>query len=94
MVVKLVHIYTGPPRRLGEPRASTKSGAPQNGLCEGGLGAHPQEILHALKCFVGAPEVLFRACTQYIYTCKLAVSDQQVHHTGSLVSGLCSSHVR
>ena len=97
MVVKLVHICTGPPRGLGGPRANTKSGAPQNGLCEGGLGAHPQEILHALKCFVGAAEVIFCACTQYIYTCKLAVSDRQVHRTGSLVSGLrnnCASSIK
>ena len=33
---------TGPPRGF---RANTKSGAPQNGLCKGGLGAGPQEIL-------------------------------------------------
>ena len=32
------------------------------------------EILHALKCVLGAPEALFRACTQYIYTCKLPSS--------------------
>ena len=37
--------WAGPPRGLGRPRANTKSGASQNGLCEGGLGAHPQEIL-------------------------------------------------
>ena len=37
----------GPPRGLGGGggRANTKSGVPQNGLCEGGLGAYPQEIL-------------------------------------------------
>ena len=29
------------------------------------------EILHALKYVLGAPEALFCACTQYIYTCKL-----------------------
>ena len=28
---------TGPPRGLGGPRANAKSGALQNGLCEGGL---------------------------------------------------------
>ena len=66
--------YTGPPRGLGGPRANTKSGAQQNGLCEGGLGARPQEILHALKCVLGAPEALFHACTQYIHTCKLTSS--------------------
>ena len=39
-----------------------------------GLGARPQEILHALKCVLGAPESLFRAHTQHIYTCKLPSS--------------------
>ena len=38
-------LSSGPPRGLGEPRVNTKSGAPENGLCEGGLGARPQEIL-------------------------------------------------
>ena len=38
-------LSSGPPRGLGGPRANAKSGAPQNGLCEGGLGARPQEIL-------------------------------------------------
>ena len=58
---------------LGRP---TKSGAPQNGLCGGVWGTSPGnfEILHALKCVLGAPEALFRACTQYIYTCKLPSS--------------------
>ena len=32
------------------------------------------EMLHALKCVLGAPEVLFRACTQYIYICNLPSS--------------------
>ena len=45
----------GPLRGLGGPRANTKCGAPQNELCEGGLGARPQEILHAVKCVLGAP---------------------------------------
>ena len=35
----------GLPRGLGGSRANAKSGAPQNGLCEGGLGVGPQEIL-------------------------------------------------
>ena len=53
-----------------------KNGAPQYGFCEGGLGVCPQkiEILHALKCVLGDPEALFRACIQYIYTCKLLSS--------------------
>ena len=53
----------GLPRGLGEAKANSKSGASQNGLCEGGLGAHPKEILHPLKGVLGAPEALFRACT-------------------------------
>ena len=32
----------------------------------GGRGSF--EILHALKCVLGAPETLFHTCTQYIYT--------------------------
>ena len=39
------------------------------------------ESLHALKCVLGAPEALFHACTQYIYTCKLP----------SLISGFRSN---
>ena len=35
----------GPPTGLGEARANLKIGTPHNGLCEGGLGARPQEIL-------------------------------------------------
>ena len=38
----------------------------------GGSGHTPQETLRALKCVLGAPEAPFRACTQYIYACKLA----------------------
>ena len=33
--------------------------------------ARPQEILHALKCVLGASEASLCACLQYIYTCKL-----------------------
>ena len=40
------------------------------------------EILHALKCVLEAPEARFRACTQYIYTCKLP----------SLISGFRSKN--
>ena len=60
--------------RIGGAQGKYKKWAPENGLCEGGLGARPQEILHALKCVPGAPEALFHACTQYIYTCKLPSS--------------------
>ena len=49
------------------------------------------EILHALKCVLGASEAPFRAYIQYIHTCKLS----------SLLSGFRSksttyrsSHVR
>ena len=69
--------YSGLLRGLGGPRANTKSGAPQNGLCEGWSGGTPSgnfEIFQALKCVLGAPEALFCACTQYIYTCKLPSS--------------------
>ena len=72
--------------RTGGPRANTKSGAPQNGLREGGSAGRPPgkfEILHVLKCVLGAPEARFRACTQYVcYTCKLTY--------GALASGLRS----
>ena len=30
------------------------------------------EILHALKCVLGAAEASFLACIQYIHTCKLS----------------------
>ena len=56
------------------------------------------EILHALKCVLGAPEALFRAWTQYIYNCKLpsSISGFRSKSTmyGDLASELCSSHVR
>ena len=56
------------------PRAKTKRGAWQYRLCEGRLGACPQEILHSLKCVLGLLRLFFCACTQYIYTCKLPPS--------------------
>ena len=45
-VVSTVQSYTSWHGRAteGGPRANTKSGTPHNGLCEGGLGARPQEI--------------------------------------------------
>ena len=56
------------------------------------------EILHAVKCVLGAPETLFRACTQCIYTCKfpssISGSRSKSMTSGALASGLCSSHVR
>ena len=56
------------------------------------------EILHALKCVLGAPEAPFRASTQYIYTCKLPSSISCFRSKsatyGALASGLRSNHVR
>ena len=57
-------------------RATEKWG-PTEWIVRGVWGGTPPgnfEILHALKCVLGAPEALFRACTQYIYTCKLPSS--------------------
>ena len=55
------------------------------------------EILHVLKCVLGAPEALFRACTQYIYTCKLLCSISGFRSKsmmyGALASGLRSNHI-
>ena len=44
------------------------------------------EVLHALKCVLGASEASFCACIQYIHipaSCRLglAVSDQKVRRT-------------
>ena len=89
----------GPPRGLGGPTANTKIGAPQNGLYEGVWGPPGNfEILHALKCVLGAPEALFCACTQYVYTCKLPSSISGFRLKSmtyrALASGLCSNHIR
>ena len=60
----LVHFVGGrAAERIGGAQGKYKSGAQQN-----------FEILHALKFVVGSPEALLRACTQYIYTCKLPSS--------------------
>jgi len=66
-------------------------------MCERRLGARPPgdlEILHALKCVLGAPEALFRACTQHIYICNLpsSISGFSLKSTtyGALASRLCS----
>ena len=65
---------------------------------ESGMPPGNFEILHAPKCVLGAPEALFHACTQYIYTCKLPslISGFRLKSAtyGALASGLCSSHVR
>ena len=39
-------------------------------LCESSRGV-PQEILHALKCVLGASEAPFHTCIQYIHNCQL-----------------------
>ena len=60
----------------------------------GGMSPENFEILHALKCVLGAPEALFRACTQHIYTCNLPslISGFRLKSTtyGALTSRLCS----
>ena len=56
--------YPGPPRGLCGPRAKIESGAPKYGSREGGLGAHLQEIMRFANCVLGAPEALFRTCTE------------------------------
>ena len=84
------HSQSGPPRGLGRPRANTKSGPPKNGSCKGGLGAHPRKFLHALKCVLGAPEALFRACIQHIYTCKLPSSISGFSSKSTMYGALAS----
>ena len=39
-----MHPHPGPPKGLGGPRANTKSGAPQNGLCKGVWGHAPRKF--------------------------------------------------
>ena len=56
-------------RVVGGPRANIQKVGPHKLDCvKGAQGTPPGnfEILHALKCALGAPEALFRACTQYI----------------------------
>ena len=84
----------------GGPGHTQKVG-PHKIDCVGGSGGTPPgnfEILHALKCVLGAPEAVFRARTQYIYTCKSpsSISGFRSKSTtyGAVASGLCSSHVR
>ena len=79
----------GLPRGFGGPRASTKSGAPQKKLCEGGLGARPQEILRfnmLWSVFWGLLRLFFvHAHSKYIHASwrlRLAVSDRKVRRTG------------
>ena len=72
--VPLVHRAT---KRTGGAQGKYKEWGPTKWIVwEGSGGSHPEnfEILHALKCVLEAPEALFHACTQYIYTYKLPLS--------------------
>ena len=69
--------------RIGRAQAKYKKWAPQYGLCEGKVWGHGHrnfEILHALKCVLGAPKAFFvHAHSKYIpKSCRLAVSDRKV----------------
>ena len=48
------------------------------------------ETLHALKCILEAPEALFHACTQYIYTCKFLSSISSFRSKSSMYRALAS----
>ena len=85
----------------GEGRANKKKWGLAIWTVRGESGGMPPgncAILHALKCVLGAPEALYCACTQYIYTCKLlsSISGFRSKRTtyGALASRLRSSHVR
>ena len=55
--------------RIGGAKGKYKKWGRAKWIVWGGSGGTPPgsfEILHALKCVLGAPEALFRACTQYI----------------------------
>ena len=74
---------------------------PCNMDCARGSGGMPPgnvDMLHALKCVLRGPVALFRACTQYIHTCKLpsSISGFRLKSTtyGALASRQHSSHVR
>ena len=74
-------LRSGPPRGLGGAQGKYAKWGPTKWIVWAGSGGTPPgnfEILHALKCVLGAPEALFRACTQYtvhIYrSCKLPFS--------------------
>ena len=93
----LCALNPGPPRGLEGLRASIESGA-HNIDCGRGLEACPQEVLHALKCVLGASEASFCAYIQYIYTCKLLSLFSSFRLKSmtywALARGLCSRHVR
>ena len=71
------HAFTqGRREDYGGPRQIQKVGPHKMDCVRRVWGHAPKnfENLHALKCVLGAPEALFHACTQYIYTCKLPSS--------------------
>ena len=57
-------------QKIGQAQGEDKKWGPAIWIVRGGVGGMPPgnvEILHALKCVLGAPEALFYASTQYIY---------------------------
>ena len=75
-VLLLTHMWlcalnAGPLKELEGPRANIKSGAHNIDCGRGSRKFYPQEVLHSLKCVLGASEASFYASIQYIYTCKL-----------------------
>ena len=56
----LCALNPGPPKGFEGPRANIKSGT-HNIDCGRGLGARPQEVLHGLKCVLGASGASFCA---------------------------------
>ena len=87
--------------RIGGGQGKYKEWGPAKWIVWEGNGSTPPgnfEILHALKCVLGAPEAPSHACTQYIYLCKLlsSISGFRSKSTmyGAPASGLHSSHVR
>ena len=91
----------GRAKRIGRAQDKDKKWGPAIWIVRGGSGGMPPEnvaILHALKCVLGAPEDLFCAFTQYIYTCKLlpSISGFRLKSTtyGALDTRLHSSHLR
>ena len=82
------------PERIVGAQGNYKRWGPYYRLCEGGSGGMPPgnfEILHALKCVLGASEAPFRACIQYIHTCQLASSFSGFRSKSTTYR---SSHVR
>ena len=87
--------HTGPPRGWEGPRANTKCGA-HNIDC--GRGSF--EVLHALKCVLGASVAPF-LCMHTVHTYLLKLSSSLIkqlqiekYDVGALASGLRSSYVK